>query len=343
MRLPWLLILSFGTACASSSSEPTPAATVDAAPTSKATADRVNPRLLRRFQPLEKETGSKDSALVDLGRMLFFDKRLSRDRDLSCNSCHPLDRHGVDNEPTSPGARGARGRRNSPTVYNAAGHIRAFWDGRAADLEEQAKGPIVNPTEMAMPDASSVESRLRAIPGYVRAFERAFPGEASPVTYDNLGKAVAAFERGLTTPSRWDRYLGGDESALTRREVAGLKVFTDVGCMTCHTGRYLGGSTFQKAGITKPWPNQRDQGRYEVTTIPSDRMMFKVPGLRNVAKTAPYFHDASAKTLEEAVTTMAKIQLGVDLTPEEVELIVAWLGSLTGDLPRDYIREPKLP
>ncbi|MCW5801693.1 MAG: c-type cytochrome [Deltaproteobacteria bacterium] len=339
-------------ACTSSSSTtppldavaiaPPPAPTVASAP-KHAAPDAINPRLLRRFQPLDQAAAPENPALVDLGRMLFFDKRLSRDRDVSCNSCHRLDRYGVDHEATSTGARGKRGRRNAPTVYNAAGHVRAFWDGRAADLAEQAKGPILNPLEMAMPDGASVVRVLVAIPGYVTAFERAFPGAARPITYDHVGRAIAAFEKGLVTPSRWDRYLAGDASALTKREVAGLRLFSDTGCMACHTGRYLGGSSFQKAGVTRPWPNQRDQGRFEVTAAPADRMVFKVPGLRNVAMTAPYFHDGSAKTLEEAVGTMARVQLGEELSTEDIGLIVAWLGTLTGELPTEYIREPALP
>jgi cytochrome c peroxidase len=335
-----------------------PAATPAAAPVSGVAARmaepanrergaEVNPRLLRRFKPIRNTFASADAppseALTQLGRMLFFDTRLSRDNDLSCNSCHRLDKFGVDNEPTSPGAKGVRGRRNSPTVYNAAGHFTSFWDGRAGNVEEQAKGPVLNPGEMAMADAAAVAAVLQRIPGYVTAFRAAFPGEASPVNYDNLGKAIGAFERGLVTPSRWDRYLAGDRHALSPEEIAGFKLFTDLGCMTCHTGEMVGGSMFQKAGIAAPWPNQDDQGRFEVTKLESDRMLFKVPSLRNVAKTAPYFHDGSASTLEEAIEMMARHQIGEELTASDVASIATWLGALTGELPMAYIAPPTLP
>jgi cytochrome c peroxidase len=311
------------------------------------TAKGFNPRLLRRFTPLRARLDATNEApsdeLIALGRMLYFDSRLSRNRDLSCNSCHRLNAYGVDGEATSPGDSGQRGGRNSPTVYNAGGYFAQFWDGRAADVEEQAKGPILNPIEMAMPNAAAVVSRLQAIPGYAPVFARAFPNEKSPVNYDNVGRAIGAFERGLTTPSRWDSFLTGDKSALSEREVDGLKTFTNVGCMVCHTGELLGGNSYQRAGAVEPWPNQKDPGRSAVTKSDADRMMFKVPTLRNVTKTAPYFHDGSAPTLDVAVRMMGQHQLGLELTNEEVQSIVVWLDSLTGTLPTAYIAEPSLP
>jgi cytochrome c peroxidase len=307
----------------------------------------VNPRLLRRFEPvrsqLESETNAVTPAKVELGRMLYFEKRLSLRQDLSCNSCHDLQRFGADGQVTSPGTRGALGSRNSPTVYNAAGSFAQFWDGRAADVEAQALGPILNPLEMALPSAEQGERVLRSIPGYVSAFKAAFPGESEPVTFANVGRAIGAFERKLTTPGRWDEFLRGKQDALSQRELEGLSIFTNIGCMVCHTGELVGGSMYQKAGVVEPWPNQKDQGRFEVTKQDVDRMMFKVPTLRNVAQTAPYFHDGSAPTLQVAVKMMGKHQLGLDLSAHEVEAIVAWLGALTGELPRDYIREPALP
>jgi cytochrome c peroxidase len=336
------------TAAPAETATPAPGVAARTAPAANRSEGDVNPRLLRRFKPVRESLAAADApppttAMTDLGRMLFFDKRLSRDRDLSCNSCHKLDHYGVDGEQTSPGAKGARGRRNSPTVYHAAGHFTAFWDGRAASVEQQAKGPILNPGEMAMRDADSVVAVLQGIPGYVTAFKAAFPEDTTPVNYDNVGRAIGAFERNLVTPSRWDRYLAGDKKALTTGEVAGLKLFTDLGCMTCHTGEFVGGSMFQKVGVASPWPNQQDQGRFEVTKQAADRMMFKVPSLRNVTKTAPYFHDGSAKSLEEAVTLMARHQIGDELDANDVAAIVTWLGSLTGDLPAKYIATPKLP
>lgn len=306
----------------------------------------INPRLLRRFKPLAPlppVATASEQAQVDLGRMLFFDPRLSRDRDVSCNSCHRLDRFGVDHAPLSTGEGGARGRRNAPSVYHAGGNFTAFWDGRAPDVEHQATEPMLNPTEMALKDPPTIVARLAAIPGYVAAFEAAFPARGKPITLEHVGVALGAFERRLVTPSRWDRFLAGDHAALTADELAGLKLFTDSGCITCHTGELVGGSMFQKAGAMKPWPNQADQGRYEVTRSAADRMLFKVPSLRNVTETAPYFHDASAATLDQAVRMMADRQLDTPLDPAEVRLIVAWLGALTGELPAAYIEAPALP
>lgn len=306
-----------------------------------------NPRLLRRFVPVRANLESAERPLtkarVELGRMLYYDVRLSKNQDLSCNSCHKLDEYGVDGEPTSPGDKGQRGGRNSPTVYHAAGYFTQFWDGRAVDVEEQAKGPILNPIEMGMPSAEAVVARLKAVPGYREAFSKAFPDAQDPITYDAVGIAIGAFERGLVTPSRWDQYLKGDQQALSADEVEGLKVFTNVGCMVCHTGEFLGGTSYQRAGAVEPWPNQADVGRATVTKNPADRMMFKVPTLRNITKTAPYFHDGSAKTLDQAVRMMGKHQLGLELSDSEVSSIVAWLGALTGELPKEYIARPTLP
>jgi cytochrome c peroxidase len=282
-------------------------------------------------------------AKVVLGRMLYYDARLSKGQDVSCNSCHVLSQYGVDNQPVSDGHKGQKGTRNSPTVYNAAGHFVQFWDGRAATVEEQAKGPILNPVEMAMPDQKRVLAVLNSMPEYVEAFEKAFPGEKHPVTFDNLAKAIGAFERKLVTVSRWDRFLGGDQAALSDAEKAGLNKFLDVGCQTCHNGIYMGGSMFQKLGLAKPWDNVNDPGRFSVTKQEADRMVFKVPTLRNIEKTAPYYHDGSIATLDEAVRQMADHQLARTLTKEEVGSVVAFLKALTGELPTEYIKEPPLP
>jgi cytochrome c peroxidase len=246
----------------------------------------------------------------------------------------------VDNLPTSPGHKGQKGNRNSPTVYNAAGHFVQFWDGRAPTVEEQAKGPILNPVEMAMPGEEHVLAVIKSIPQYVEAFAKAFPGEADPITYNNVGRAIGAFERTLTTPAPWDKYLTGDTKALSAKEKAGFNKFVEVGCMTCHTGPYVGGMMYQKAGLVQPWPSQTDQGRFDHTKNEADRMLFKVPSLRNVAKTGPYFHDGSVSDLGTAVKMMARHQLGRELSDDDVGLIVAWLGTLTGDLPTDKIAEP---
>jgi len=280
---------------------------------------------------------------ITLGRMLYYEKRLSKNHDISCNSCHKLDKYGVDNNPTSPGHKGQLGGRNSPTVYNAAGHIAQFWDGRAKDVEEQAKGPILNPVEMAMPNEARVLTTLKSMPEYVDAFKAAFPGQAQPVTYDNMAKAIGAFERKLVTPSRFDKWLAGDEDALTDQEVTGFAKFIKLGCPTCHVGPAVGGTTFQKLGLVNPWPDESDLGRYEITKDESDKMKFRVPSLRNIEKTGPYFHKGQLKELRTVVKKMAWHQLGQELTEEDIDNIVAFLKSLTGELPTDYIAEPELP
>jgi len=324
-----------------------PAAEEKAQPAA-ASGVQIDKSRLALFAPLPKDAiAAKDRELTEeriaLGRMLYFDKRLSKNHDISCNSCHDLKNYGVDGKKFSEGHKGQLGGRNSPTVYNAAGRHVQFWDGRAADVEEQATGPILNPVEMAMPDEARVVATLESIPAYVEAFQKAFPGEEKPITLKNVGIAIGAFERRLVTPARWDRFLEGDESALTDEEKKGFNLFVDVGCTACHSGTYVGGTMFQKLGLVKPWPNQDDLGRYEVTKNEADKMMFSVPSLRNVAKTAPYFHDASAETLDQAVRMMAEYQLGKALQDDEVKAIVAWLNTLTGTIPEAYIVEPELP
>jgi cytochrome c peroxidase len=287
--------------------------------------------------------GPASEALVDLGRMLYYEKRLSKSQQLSCNSCHDLAAFGVDGEPTSDGHKGQTGDRNSPTVYNAAAHVAQFWDGRAPDVEEQAKGPVLNPVEMAMASDHAVVAVLESMPPYIEAFKKAFPNEPKPVTYDNVGKAIGAFERKLVTPSRWDAFLKGDDKALTPEEKAGLKMFAEAGCQVCHAGALVGGSSFQRLGAVKPYPRADDPGRFKVTKVESDRSVFKVPSLRNIEKTGPYFHDGKTATLEAAVRDMGEYQLGRTLTDKEIGQIVVFLRTLTGSLPTAFIREPTLP
>ncbi len=310
-------------------------------------SERVDPTKLKLFQPLPAvaagAAGPPSEELIALGRMLYYDPRLSKSQKISCNSCHDLSKYGVDNEPTSEGHKGQKGDRNSPSVYNAALQFAQFWDGRATDVEEQAKGPILNPVEMAMPSDKLVLAVLKSIPEYVEAFRRAFPNDKDPITMDNVARAIGAFERKLLTPARWDKFLAGDEQALTPQEKAGLNVFLDSGCQACHSGVLLGGDMFQVLGVMKPYPDQSDPGRYRVTQKESDRMVFKVPPLRNVEKTGPYFHNGKVATLEQAVEEMADYQLGKRLSRREVEYIVAFLKSLTGELPKDYIKAPELP
>jgi cytochrome c peroxidase len=300
-----------------------------AACTSRKPAVQVDSARLGIFKALPPVMDSAANPISDakvaLGRMLYFDARLSKGQDVSCNSCHVLSHYGVDNQPVSDGYKGQKGTRNSPTVYNAAGHFVQFWDGRASNVEEQAKGPILNPVEMAMPDEKRVLAVIDSMPEYVEAFQKAFPGEKHPVTFDNLAKAIGAFERNLVTVSRWDKFLGGDQAALSDAEKAGLNKFLDVGCQTCHNGIYVGGSMFQKLGLAKPWDNVKDPGRFSVTKQETDRMVFKVPTLRNIEKTAPYYHDGSISTLDEAVRQMADHQLARTLSKDEADSIVAFL------------------
>ncbi len=285
----------------------------------------------------DKMPGSeKDSqTLVELGRKLFFDKRLSANQSQSCNSCHVVDnnRAGVDNERTSEGAFGKRGGRNSPTVLNAGLHFAQFWDGRAPSLEEQAKGPILNPIEMAMPNEKEVLQRVGAVAEYRTLFAKAFPSAAEKITYDNLARAIAAFERTLVTRDRLDDFLKGNDRALSASEQKGLGLFLEVGCTTCHNGALIGASTFQKVGLINAYENTTDVGRFEVTKDDSDKFKFKVPSLRNVALTGPYFHDGATSKLNEAVNKMAWMQLGRKLTEDETQAIVGFLNTLS-DKPR---------
>lgn len=315
-----------------------------AAASAPVTSSTIDPVRLALFKPLPASVPNpkipESPEKIDLGRHLYFETRMSLDNTLSCNSCHDLDKFGVDNEPTSPGVKHVRGDRNSPTVYNAAGHFTQFWDGREPDVEAQAKGPITNPKEMAMPDPNAVVKRLKGIKGYVDAFKKAYPGEKDPINYDNVGNLIGMFERKLMTPSRWDKFLNGDQSALTSAEKQGFNKFSEVGCTACHMGAYVGGSMFQKLGLVKPYES-KDQGRFDLTKQEADRMMFKVPSLRNVEKTAPYFHDGSIATLEQAVKLMGTHQLGRELSDADVASITTWLKSLTGEVPKDYIQKPK--
>jgi len=288
------------------------------------------------FQPLPDSAVSAEHpsspAKIALGKSLYMDTRLSKNDKLSCNSCHNINTFGVDNEPTSPGHEGKRGGRNSPSSFNAALHVAQFWDGRAKDVEAQALGPILNPIEMGMESEAAVVAKLKKDPKTVAAFKEAFPGEKDPLTYHNIGEAIGAFERTLITPSRFDTFLKGDDAALTDAEKAGGKLFVQTGCTACHMGATVGGQMYQKLGLVKDYPTT-DLGRFEVTKNEADKKFFKVPSLRNVAKTGPYFHDGSVKTLEEAVSKMAEYQLGKNLSQDEVASIVTFLNSLTGTVP----------
>lgn len=339
------------TGCKKEEAPPPPAQ--DAAPIQVAAPTvKIDSAKLAIFKPLATDLTVPENPTtpekVELGRQLYWDARLSKGHDVSCNSCHLLDNYGVDGKPVSEGHRKQLGNRNAPTVYNAATHFVQFWDGRAANLEEQAKGPVLNPVEHGLSDEKALLAVITSIPEYVAAFEKAFPEDKPAVSFDNFAKAVAAFERTLVTPAPWDAFLKGDTKALTEDQKKGFLKFMDVGCQTCHMGEHLGATMYQRLGSVKPWPappegKTPDYGRYDVTKQESDKMMFKVPGLRNVAKTAPYFHDGSVADLETAVKLMAEHQLGKTLSDEDVRLIVEFLNALTGEPTAEQMKQPELP
>lgn len=305
------------------------------------------------FGTPEPKTTTDDAAVeearVALGRTLYYDTRLSKNHDLSCNSCHDLASYGVDPRQqdgkltaTSMGHKKQFGGRNSPTTYNAYFHVAQFWDGRAKDVEAQAKGPVLNPVEMAIPDDKFATRVLKSIPGYKPMFEAAFPGEKDPITYDNFAKAVGAFERKLVTPAPIDDFMAGNADALNAEQLKGLELFT-ARCASCHMGKGFGGSMYQKLGLIKPYET-KDMGRFEATKNEADKYFFKVPSLRNIAKTGPYLHDGSIETLPEMVNVMAEHQTGQGkLTDAEMKSMLAFLDSLTGKIPEDYIKKPELP
>ena len=283
---------------------------------------------------------------VALGKKLYFDVNLSKDNTQSCNTCHNLNTFGVDNKQFSPGNDGGLGGRNSPTTLNAALHFAQFWDGREPSVEAQAGGPILNPVEMAMPSEEAVVKKLSGIDGYEEMFAAAFPGASPAITYDNLKNAIGAFERKLITPSKFDKFMGGDESALNDQEKKGLTTFIDAGCITCHAGAALGGAMYQKFGVYKDYweftgSENIDNGRFDVTGVESDKYMFKVPSLRNVAKTGPYFHDGSVTDLRQAISIMGESQLNnKEFTGEELDAMLAFLNTLTGELPAGLAEAP---
>lgn len=277
---------------------------------------------------------------IALGKRLFFEKRLSINDSQSCASCHRLDDGfaGVDNLATSPGARGEMGTRNTPTVLNAGWQDAQFWDGRAEDLVEQAGQPILNSIEMGMPDEKTVEEKIRGIDEYRDGFAEAFPGAEPAITHQNIAEAIAAFERTLITPGRFDDFLNGDVDALNEAERQGLQTYLKLDCNSCHDGILLGGETYEPLGKEHPYENQADQGIYELTKLEEDRMFFKVAPLRNVALTAPYFHDGRIATLEEAVRKMGKLQLDLELSDQQVNEVTAFLRTLTDKNREQYLK-----
>jgi cytochrome c peroxidase len=320
---------------------PRPAASAPAPPV------KVDPTTLMQFAQLPKPPDWKSSEAskgkVDLGRMLFLDKRLSKTQDISCSKCHSLSTYGTDGKEFSPGFGGKSTDRNTPSVYDAALEMSQFWDGRAENVEAAVTDQINDPAIMGAPGEARVADTLKSMPAYVDAFKRAFPDAPDAVTQANVATSIGAYLRTLVTPSKWDLFLGGDKTALTNEQKAGFNKFIDSGCVQCHTGPLVGGTMYQLLGKVKPWPNLADKGRSRATKSAGDDMMFKVPSLRNVARTAPYFHDASAKTLPEAVKLMATHQLGKELEDADVKSIVDWLETLTADVASLDSTLPELP
>ncbi len=304
------------------------------------------------FAPLPKdmatETRPITPALVELGRTLFFEPRVSVDGTTSCARCHAPQLYGSDALTTSHGNHDKIGTRNAPTVLNTALQMKQHWSGNREDVEDQATRALTGAGSFGNPDFDAPMARLKAIAGYQPLFQAAFPGDENPVTAANWGRAIGAYERTLVSRSRFDDFLDGKDDALSVSERAGLRTFIDTGCVACHNGVGVGGGEFKKFGVVEDYwkatgSEKIDEGRATDTKKPEDKFLFKVPSLRNVAMTSPYFHDGSVASLETAVRIMAKVQLGATPGDKEVQDIVAFLGSLTGPLPANYATAPVLP
>ena len=305
-------------------------------PTAARDQGPIEPDRLASFSPLSGPpvlTSPVERARAELGKKLFADPRLSRQGDVACTSCHPLDRYGADGRKLSRGSDDREPPRNTPSIYNVAGFFALLWDGRKDDLVDQAKEVLLSERVMAAPSGKALASKVAAIPEYASRFAAAFRGDRHPVTFENIARALAAYEETLISRGRWDRFLEGDRAALTEEEKAGFNRFVEVGCVSCHFGPHIGANMFQKVGLVNAWPDSRDRGRFEITRRDADWMVFRVPTLRNVAVTAPYFHDGSVSDLNTVIEMMAWHQLGKRLDQRDVRLIRSWLVSLTGDPP----------
>ncbi|MHB8453923.1 MAG: cytochrome-c peroxidase [Acidiferrobacterales bacterium] len=304
------------------------------------------------FKPLPDNMATREfpvsAARVKLGRMLFFDPRMSLDGTVSCSKCHQPSLYGTDGLSKPIGVKDRPNPRNAPTVLNAALEFRAHWRGDRKNVEDQATQALIGPPSFGNPDYAAAMTRIKAIKPYRALFRAAFPGEKDPITAENWGKAIGAYERTLVTPSPFDAYLKGNVKALSPQARAGLGEFIKTGCISCHNGVDVGGNTYEKFGVVEDYwkatgSKQIDKGRFDVTNNPKDMYVFKVPSLRNVAMTPPYFHDGSVASLPDAVRIMARVQLGKNLNNSQVGDIVAFLDSLTGRLPRDFVSIPTLP
>jgi cytochrome c peroxidase len=315
-----------------------------------------DPQLLveaqQAFQALPKDMATPEFPItperVELGRALFFESRASVDGTTSCARCHGPSLYGTDGLSKPHGAHDKVNPRNAPTVLNAALQFSAHWRGDRRNVEDQATQALIGPASFGNPDYASAMGRIKGIPGYSELFQKAFPGERDAVTPENWGKAIGSYERTLVTPSRFDQYLSGNAKVLSSAEQRGLRTFMKTGCATCHNGPGVGGGMFQKFGVVEDYwketgSSEIDKGRFDVTHDEADLYFFKVPSLRNVAMTPPYFHDGAVNTLPEAVRIMAKVQLGNDLAERDIADIVSFLGSLTGTMPDNFRELPVLP
>jgi cytochrome c peroxidase len=358
MRTAWHLVfaLFFVVAC-ENKRQAAPAAGSASAPASSALSGgptpttgssalpAFEPEKLNPFAPIPE--GVEKPAIDDetkLGQMLYFDVRLSRGHDVSCMSCHDLARAGVDGAAQATGTKRQKGKRNTPTVLNAGGASAQGWDARATTIEQFVVMHVAD-AEIMGTDEKRLLATLESIPGYAAAFKKAYPDEKPAISTETFGRALSAYTTKLFARSRWDRYLAGDKSAVTDAELTGLAMFVEAGCTACHQGKYLGATQTQKLGIAKPWPPPAgtDPGRFEVTKQEVDRGMFKVPSLRNVTRTAPYMHDGSIASLEEVTRLMARHQVGKELSDPQVSAIVTFLGTLSGDPPKELVAKPQLP
>jgi cytochrome c peroxidase len=309
-------------------------------------------RASQALGPLPSSMPSEENPIspekVKLGKVLFYEPRISIDGTVSCSKCHPIALYAADGLKKSVGNNCKENPRNDPTVFNAASQISQHWIGNRKSVEDQAKQAVTGPPSFGMPSYDSVEKVLREYKEYEAMFKAAFPSDKEPVTIDNFAKAIGAFERTLITPSPFDAFLKGDKNALSEEQKKGLGTFMDQGCAGCHSSPYVGGQMYRKFGLFGPYQTYTksqnvDEGRYTVTKKEDDKFVFKVPVLRNVAMTPPYFHDGSVAKLPEAVWIMGKIQLGKDLSAEQIQDIVSFLSALTGKIPEDVLTVPLLP
>lgn len=339
-----LLMISALSACDKRpESQPTPPPESAVAPPK---ARPFDPGQLAVFAPLPATIERPDNVLtpekVALGKWLWFDTRLSKGQDVSCNTCHDVTKGGADEAALSTGTKKQKSTRNAPTIFNAPAQFAQGWDARASLFEELVVPHAAEASVMGVDEKRLVDT-VASIPAYAAAFKKSFPDAKGVVTAEVVSLALGAYARKLLTPGRWDKFLGGDQSALTDEEKAGLGAFMTASCTTCHAGRYVGGSQSQKLGVATPWPASTDVGRFGVTKQEVDRFVFKVPTLRNVTRTGPWLHDGSITSLEELTKLMSRHQVGKELTDEQAKSIVTFLAALSAEPAKDLVIKPEMP